>query len=75
MHKTTLVVDDAVLEQAAEILGTKGVKATVDAALREVLVRYAREHFMEVSLRCIDFEFARQMEELEQGELECLPPN
>jgi len=74
MHKTTLVVDDFVIEQASEILGTKGIKQTVDAALHQVLVRYAKEHFMEVSLRCIDFEFARRMEELEQQELQCLPP-
>lgn len=74
MRKTTLVVDDEVIEQAAEILGTKGIKNTVDAALHCVMVQYAREHFIETCLRCIDFDFAREMEERERRERECLPP-
>ena len=74
MHKTTLLIDDEVIEQAAEILGTSGIKQTIDAALLEVLRRYAREHFVETCLQCIDFDFAREMEARERRERECLPP-
>lgn len=42
MRKTTLEIDDAVLAEARRILGTRGIKDTVDAALREVRVQDAR---------------------------------
>jgi Arc/MetJ family transcription regulator len=42
MRKTTLVVDDALVERAQEILGTRGLKATVDRALLEVIELDAR---------------------------------
>lgn len=37
MHRTTLDVDEDMLAKAQNILGTKGIKDTVDEALREVL--------------------------------------
>lgn len=37
MHKTTLVVDDEKLARARKILGTKGIKETIDRALDEVV--------------------------------------
>lgn len=37
MRKTTLVIDDALVEQGRGILGTRGVKDTVDRALEEVV--------------------------------------
>lgn len=37
VRRTTLEIDDDLLSQAREILGTKGVKDTVDEALREVV--------------------------------------
>ena len=37
MKKTTLVVDYALVEQAQAIFGTRGLKATVDCALLEVI--------------------------------------
>lgn len=42
MKKTTLVVDDALIERAQGILGTRGLKATVDRALLEVIELDAR---------------------------------
>jgi len=46
VRRTTLEIDDDMLSQAREILGTKGVKDTVDEALREVLRREAGERLM-----------------------------
>ena len=42
MHKTTIVIDDALIEQVSEILGTRGLKATVDEALLEIIRLDAR---------------------------------
>jgi hypothetical protein len=45
MHKTTLVVDDAKLERARELLGTKGIRETIDRALDEVIALDMRRRF------------------------------
>ena len=45
VHKTTLEVDEALVEQASVILGTRGLKATVHRALEEVIAREARQRF------------------------------
>jgi Arc/MetJ family transcription regulator len=37
VHRTTLDIDENMLAQAKEILGTRGIKDTVDEALREVV--------------------------------------
>jgi len=37
MRRTTLDIDEVMLSQAREILGTRGVKDTVDEALREIV--------------------------------------
>ncbi len=37
MKKTTLEYDEALFDEARKELGTKGLKATVDAAFREVI--------------------------------------
>jgi Arc/MetJ family transcription regulator len=37
VRRTTLDIDDDMLSKAREILGTRGVKDTVDEALREVV--------------------------------------
>jgi Arc/MetJ family transcription regulator len=47
VRKTTLDVDDDLVNQAARVLGTSGLKATVDRALREVIAREAREQLIE----------------------------
>jgi Arc/MetJ family transcription regulator len=41
MHRTTLDIDDEMLAKAREILGTRGIKDTVDEALREIVRREA----------------------------------
>lgn len=45
MHKTTLVIDDAKLERARELLGTKGIRDTIDRALDEVIALDMRRRF------------------------------
>ena len=47
MHKTTLEVDEMLVQQASAILGTRGLKATVQRALEEVVAREARQRFAE----------------------------
>lgn len=47
MRKTTLEIDDEVIDQAKVVLGTKGIKDTVDAALHEVLAYEARRREIE----------------------------
>lgn len=46
MRKTTLVIDDALVEQARQVLGTRGLKDTVDRALEEVIAVHARRAFV-----------------------------
>jgi Arc/MetJ family transcription regulator len=36
-RRSSIIVDDALLEEAQEALGTRGLKETVDAALREAI--------------------------------------
>ena len=47
MRKTTLTIDDDLVRRAANVLGTGGLKATVDAALQEVVAADARRRFVE----------------------------
>jgi Arc/MetJ family transcription regulator len=42
VRKTTLVIDDDQIRRAAEVLGTRGIKATIDRALEEAISRAAR---------------------------------
>jgi Arc/MetJ family transcription regulator len=42
MKKTTLVVDEALVEQARRILGTHSLKDTVHSALEQVITADAR---------------------------------
>ncbi len=53
MRKTTLEIDDEILADARRILGTHGIKDTVDAALREVRLQDARRRLIE-QLRTLD---------------------
>jgi Arc/MetJ family transcription regulator len=53
MHKTTLVIDDAKLERARELLGTKGIRETIDRALDEVIALDMRRRFAD-RLRAMD---------------------
>jgi hypothetical protein len=47
MHKTTLLIDDAKLRRVRKVLGTKGIKDTIDRALDEVLALDARRRFVQ----------------------------
>ena len=42
MRKTTLEFDEALFEQARQVLGTRGLKSTVQRAFEEVLAAHAR---------------------------------
>jgi len=46
VRRTTLDIDEEMLAQAREILGTRGIKDTVDEALREVVRREAGERLI-----------------------------
>jgi Arc/MetJ family transcription regulator len=46
VRRTTLDIDEDMLSQARKILGTRGVKDTVDEALREVVRRQAGERIV-----------------------------
>ncbi|MHB1533764.1 MAG: type II toxin-antitoxin system VapB family antitoxin [Acidimicrobiales bacterium] len=48
MPKTSVEVDPDILQQAAEILGTTTLRATIDAALREIV--HARRRLELVAL-------------------------
>ena len=47
MHKTTIEVDEELFEAARSVLGTRGLKATVQRAFEEVLVAEARRRVLE----------------------------
>lgn len=47
MRKTTLAVDEELLRRASAVLGTTGLKATVDRALEEVVAADGRRRFAE----------------------------
>jgi Arc/MetJ family transcription regulator len=47
VHKTTIEVDEALVERASEILGTRGLKATVQRALEEVVAQEARQRLVQ----------------------------
>ena len=46
-HKTTIEVDKELVERAAAILGTRGLKATVHRALEEVVAGEARRRLVQ----------------------------
>ena len=47
MHRTTLVLDDRKLARARRLLGTKGIKDTVERALDEVIAADLRQQAFE----------------------------
>jgi Arc/MetJ family transcription regulator len=62
VSKTSVEVDQDIVHQAAEILGTTTLRATIDAALREIV--HARRRLELVALLAqegrFDFEVAEQ---------------
>ncbi len=63
VRKTTLEIDDRVLDEARRILGTRGIKDTVDAALRAVRTQEARAALVDqlASLDGLDLDDAEVM--------------
>jgi Bacterial antitoxin of type II TA system, VapB len=47
MHRTTLVIDQRKLARARRLLGTKGIKDTIERALDEVISYEARRRAAE----------------------------
>lgn len=47
MRKTTLEFDDELFERTRDVLGTRGLKATVQRAFEEVLALHARRQAIE----------------------------
>lgn len=53
MHRTTLVIDPRKLSKARKLLGTKGIKDTIERALDEVIAYEARRKAVD-QLRAMD---------------------
>lgn len=47
MHRTTLVLDEKQLAKVKKILGTKGIKDTIDAAFAEIVAMEQRKRLVE----------------------------
>lgn len=47
MHKTTLLVDDKKIARVRKLLGTRGIRDTIDGALDEVIAVRARHKAVE----------------------------
>jgi Arc/MetJ family transcription regulator len=47
VHKTTIELDEELVARAAEALGTKGLKATVQRALEEAIAHQLRLEFID----------------------------
>lgn len=48
MSRTMIDLDDALVQEAADILGTSGKRATVNGALEEFVAAAERRRFMEM---------------------------
>ncbi|MGH9000402.1 MAG: type II toxin-antitoxin system VapB family antitoxin [Acidimicrobiia bacterium] len=57
MAKTSVEVDTDILQEAASILGTTTLRATIDAALREVVLAQRRLALVELLSRSDEFDF------------------
>lgn len=53
MHRTTLVLDEKQLAKVRKILGTKGIKDTIDRAFAEIVAMEQRKKLVE-QLRTMD---------------------
>ena len=47
MRKTSVEIDDKLIDQVRVLLGTSSIKETIDSALREILRREARRQEIE----------------------------
>lgn len=46
-HRTSIELDDALLDEARRILGTTGIRDTVEGAMREVVRTHRRARLLE----------------------------
>ncbi len=53
MGRRTVVIDDKLLDEARQVLGTRGIRATIEAGLREA-VRRRRLEELRRSLGTVD---------------------
>ncbi|WP_419162438.1 type II toxin-antitoxin system VapB family antitoxin [Candidatus Palauibacter sp.] len=58
MRKTSVEIDDRLIEQVRILLGTSSIKETIDSALREVLRREARRQEIEALVKMDGLELA-----------------
>lgn len=67
MTRRTVVIDDKLLEEARQVLGTRGIRATIEAGLREAIRRRRLEEFRR-SLGTLDIELTlEELERLQDG--------
>lgn len=60
MRKTSVEIDDRLIEQVRILLGTSSIKETIDSALREVLRREARRQEIEALVTMDGFELSNE---------------
>ncbi len=60
MRKTSVDIDNDLMEQARSVLGTSSIKATIDAALREVLRAEARRQEIRALSRMDGLDLAKE---------------
>lgn len=60
MRKTSVEIDDGLIEQVRILLGTSSIKETIDSALREVLRREARRQEIEALARMDGLELSNE---------------
>ncbi|MYE35728.1 MAG: hypothetical protein F4X23_12830 [Gemmatimonadales bacterium] len=60
MRKTSVEIDDGLIEQVRILLGTSSIKETIDSALREVLRREARREEIEALMTMDGLELSNE---------------
>ena len=60
MRKTSVDIDDDLMKRASSVLGTSSIKATIDAALREVLRSEARRQEIKALSRMEGLDLAKK---------------
>ncbi len=60
MRKTSVEIDDTLIEQVRTLLGTSSIDETIDSALREVLRREARRQEVEALVNMDGLELSNE---------------
>ena len=55
-HRTTIELDQALLDEAREVLGTSGIRETVERAMREAIDAQLRRQLAERVRNCEGFD-------------------